>query len=465
MPLKKLGIVVGGGPAPGINAVIGAAAIEAINRGLEVVGFYDGFKWLSSDEFDGSKHATSLEIAMVSRIHFDGGSVLRTSRASLLDKRRKDAGGAVAPDPERVGCVLRNIASTGVDALLTIGGDDTALSARFVSDASAGSLRLVHVPKTIDNDLPLPHDVPTFGFSTARFLGTQIVMNLMRDSATTGRWYLCETMGRTAGWLALSVGMAAGASVTLIPEEFEPDTKFRHILDVVEGAILKRRVLGKPDGVIVMAEGLAYVLGDTRELETLLGRKVPVDAAGHPRLAEVDLAALVKMGVRERFAQRGDPIEIVDHELGYELRSADPTPFDMSYCRSLGYFSVQLLLDVGQPSGVMASLVNGNLQPIALHDMIDAKTNRTRTRVVDITSDMYRVARAYMIRLEKSDLEDSVMLGKLAAEAKMTPAQFRDHFKRAATRRIDGLPQVAASPRDELVRTARAAAQPKPAAS
>lgn len=458
MAMKRLGIVVGGGPAPGINAVIGAATIEAINRGLSVVGFYDGFRWLSSTDFDPAQHAIPLEIPSVSRIHFDGGSILRTSRASLLDKRR---GVSAAADPNLVGRVLQNLRATGVDALLTIGGDDTALSARFVCDASGGAMRLVHVPKTIDNDLPLPHDVPTFGFSTARFLGTQIVMNLMRDSATTGRWYLCETMGRTSGWLALSIGLAAGAPLTLIPEEFEPDTKFRNILDVIDGAILKRRVSGRTDGVVVMAEGLAYVLGDKEELETLLGREVPVDAAGHPRLSEVDLARFVKAGLQERFRRRGEAIDLVDHELGYELRSADPTPFDMAYCRSLGYFSVHLLLDAKTPNGVMASLVNGNLQPIALHDMIDPLTNRTRTRVVDTTSDMYRVARAYMIRLEKDDLENPTMLAKLAKEAKLTPEEFRQQYRRAATRRADGLPPASGSPNDDLVKAAGAAAQLK----
>ena len=437
---RKLGIVVGGGPAPGINAVIGAATIEAINRGLEVVGFYDGFRWLSSAEFDAARHSTSLEISTVSRIHFAGGSVLRTSRATLLDRRHSSTAGAATPDPERLRLVLHHLESLGVDSLLTIGGDDTALSARFVCDASGGKLRLVHVPKTIDNDLPLPHDIPTFGFSTARYFGTQIMKNLMRDSATTGRWYICETMGRSSGWLALSIGVAAGAPLTLIPEEFEPDSRFHNILDVIEGAILKRRVLGRPDGVIVMAEGLAYRLGDSAELESVLGREVPVDAAGHPRLSEVDLARLVKSGIQARFRKRGDPIDIVDHEVGYELRSADPTPFDMAYCRSLGYFSVHLLLDESAPSGVMATIVNGNLQPVLLTDMMDPTTNRTRIRVVDITSDMYRVARAYMIRLETDDLENPDMLAKLAAEAKISPAEFRERFGRAATRRADGLP-------------------------
>ena len=134
----------------------------------------------------------------------------------------------------------------------------------------------------------------------------------------------------------------------------------------------------------------------------------------------------------------------------------------MAYCRSLGYFSVQLLMDESTPNGVMATLVNGNLQPMRLHDMIDPETNRTRTRVVDTTSDMYRVARAYMIRLEREDLDDPVMCGKLAAEAKMTPEAFRAKFLRAATRRTDGLPNVAASPSDELAGTAKAAKQLKP---
>lgn len=459
MAIRKLGIVVGGGPAPGINAVIGAASIEAVNRGLEVVGFFDGFRWLSSDAFDATRHSTPLEIGAVSRVHFDGGSILRTSRASLLDKRRALTEGAVTPDHGLVERVVSNLRAAGVDALLTIGGDDTAQSAHLVCSASEGTIRLVHVPKTIDNDLPLPHDVPTFGFSTARYIGTQMVMNLMRDSATTGRWYICETMGRTAGWLALSIGLAAGAPLTLIPEEFDSDSRFRNILDVIDAAILKRRVLGRPDGVVVMAEGLAYVLGDCDELETLLGRTVPVDAAGHPRLSEVDLARFVKVGLQERYRRRGDPIDLVDLELGYELRSADPTPFDMAYCRSLGYFSVQLLLDPTTPNGVMATLVNGNLRPMLLQDMIDPQTNRTRTRIVDTSSDMYRVARAYMIRLERQDLEDRAMLESLAAEARMTPDGFREHFQRAATHRLEGLPAVAASPPEEIVGTARAIRQ------
>ncbi len=431
MKLHRVAILVGGGPAPGINAVIGAATIEAVNRGMSVVGITDGFRWLSAREFDPHQHTLGLNIQSVGRIHFEGGSILRTSRANLLDPKTTKGENAAAPSAEKVERVLYNLRLMAVDGLITIGGDDTALSARFVSEASKGEIRVVHVPKTIDNDLPLPQDVPTFGFSTARYVGTLLIKNLMRDSQTTGRWYICQTMGRTAGWLALSVGMAAGATLTVIPEEFPERTTFSHLADILEGAILKRRVLGRPDGVAIIAEGLAYRLGDKAELERMLGREVPLDAAGHPRLSEVDLSRLLKDEIVARFKKRGQDVTLVDHEVGYEMRSADPTPYDMGYCRSLGYFAVQLLLDE-RYEHVMVNITNGNLQPIALQDMIDPATNRTRTRTVDVRSDSYRVARAYMIRLERSDFDSAAMLGRLAEEARMTPEEFRARFERVA---------------------------------
>jgi len=440
MKEKRIGIIVGGGPAPGINAVIGAATIEATNRGFEVIGFYDGFRWLASDQFHRNLHTVSLETAKVARIHFDGGSILRTSRTNLIDDARLKEHTLVAPDPKKTAEVIRNLRALGITHLLTIGGDDTALSARFVCDSTDEKLHLVHVPKTIDNDLPLPQDASTFGFPTARYVGTQLVKNLMRDSQTTGRWYIIETMGRRAGWLAQAIGMAAGATLTLIPEEFEENTKLRHIIDVVEAAILKRRIMGRPDGVAILAEGLAYRLGDVDELSQLLGYPVPIDAAGHPRLSEVDLARVVRHELERRAKARGQKMTLVDHELGYELRCADPTPRDMQYCRMLGYFAVQLLMQSDVAPGVMVTIVNGNLNPIDLHDLIDPRTNRIAVRTVDIRSDTYRVARAFMIRLERSDLEDPIMLARLAAEANMKPRDFARRYQRAATRLVDGLP-------------------------
>ena len=304
MSMKRLGIVVGGGPAPGINAVIGAATIEARNRGLEVIGFYEGFRWLASDEFHRNLHTVPLESAQVARIHFDGGSILRTARTSLLDSERRKTHKLVAPDRNRTKEVIRNLRAVGITHLLTIGGDDTALSARFICDESK-ELRVVHVPKTIDNDLPLPQDASTFGFPTARFVGTGLVKNLMRDSQTTGRWYIIQTMGRSAGWLAHSIGLASGATLTLIPEEFEPKSKLQHMVDVIDGAILKRRVMGRPDGVAILAEGLTYRLGDPQEIEEIVGHPISLDAAGHMRLSEINLARMVKLEIEKRFHERG----------------------------------------------------------------------------------------------------------------------------------------------------------------
>ncbi|MCH7720484.1 MAG: 6-phosphofructokinase [Planctomycetes bacterium] len=450
MSNKRLGVLVGGGPAPGINAVIGAATIEAVNRGLDVIGFYDGLQWLAGDEFDAAVHATPLDIATVTRIHFDGGSILRTSRRNLLDERKLNASSTIEPDATKVQRVIGNLRNLNVEYLVIIGGDDTSLSARFIAEAAADAMRVVHVPKTIDNDLPLPYDIPTFGFSSARYHGTKIVKNLMQDSKTTGRWYLVTAMGRSAGWLALAIGQAAGATLSLIPEEFGEQITLESIANVIDGAMLKRRVMGRPDGVAVVAEGLAYRLGDRAELQRMLGREVPVDAAGHPRLAEVPLGDLLRNELQNRFEARGKKLTIISHTLGYELRSADPTPADMSYCRSLGHGSIRLLLDERNvSSGVMVTLVNGNLVPMDFRDLIDPHTQRTRIRHVNVKSDNYRTARAYMIRLERGDLNNPETLAKLAAEANLSPEEFRRTYLQAATRMVDGLPADSA-PTDSI---------------
>ncbi|MGD2108634.1 MAG: 6-phosphofructokinase [Phycisphaerae bacterium] len=436
MTQATLGIVVGGGPAPGINGVIGAAAIEAINNGLKVVGFYDGFRHLSDEAFDPTEHTIELQIKGMSRIHFDGGSILRTARASLLNQDALKTSTVVEPAAQSVARVCERFKQLGLTHLLTIGGDDTALSARFVSDALGGRMRVIHVPKTIDNDLPLPGDIPTFGFTTAKHLGSTIVANLMEDSRTTRRWYIVVTMGRNAGFLALGIGKSAGATLTLIPEEFADSTSVMEIADILEGAMLKRRIMGRPDGVAVLAEGLSYKLGDRAELSRLLGKDVPVDAAGHPRLAEVPLAQLLKHELQRRFSERGDKITIVNHRLGYELRCARPTTHDLGYTRDLGHGGVRLLLDSTRevPAGAMVTMQDGNLVPVPFEDMIDPETNRTRIRHVDLDSYSYAVARAYMIRLEKGDFDSPAMLASLAAEAQMTPRQFRAHYEQVITK-------------------------------
>ena len=240
--IANVGVLVGGGPAPGINGVIGAVTLEARNRAHKVIGLYDGFQWLMRGDTTRTKELLKDE---VSRIHFQGGSILNTSRANPTKKTE---------DVERVVATLGRL---GIGYLVTIGGDDTMYAASQVAKYAAGRIRVCHVPKTIDNDLPLPGEIPTFGFETARQLGSALVQNLMEDSRTTGRWYFVVVMGRTAGHLALGIGKSTGATLSIIPEEFPGTVRLETVCDILEGAILKRTALwNRSDGVAVIAEGL-----------------------------------------------------------------------------------------------------------------------------------------------------------------------------------------------------------------
>ena len=192
---KRLAILVGGGPAPGINSVIGAATIRGVLEGVEVLGIRDGFEWIMQGNVD---HVRPLTIDEVSRIHFRGGSHIGISRANPTK------------NPEHLENTVISLLRLNVSQLITIGGDDTAFSAMKLEEKAQGRIQVVHVPKTIDNDLDLPAYVDTFGFQTARHIGVDIVKNLMVDAKTTSRWYFVIAMGRKAGHLALGIGKAAG---------------------------------------------------------------------------------------------------------------------------------------------------------------------------------------------------------------------------------------------------------------
>ena len=217
----------------------------------------------------------------------------------------------------------RAFAALGVGMLVTIGGDDTAFTAHKLAQAAGGSLRVVHVPKTIDNDLDLPHDVWTFGYQTARHMGVEIVHNLMVDAKTTGRWYFVVAMGRKAGHLALGIGKAAGATLTLVPEEFGArQVPLRTIVDTLAGAIVKRLAAGRTDGVAVLAEGLAEIVpaSDLAELAT-----AERDEHGNLRLDEISFGDVCKTRVRRRLAALGVRPTIVAKNIGYEVRWPIPS--------------------------------------------------------------------------------------------------------------------------------------------
>jgi ATP-dependent phosphofructokinase / diphosphate-dependent phosphofructokinase len=411
--MKTLGMLVGGGPAPGINGVIAAATMEARNHGVRVLGFYDGFKWLARGD---TSHVIELKIDEVSRIHFEGGSILRTARENP------------AKSPDALRNVVEALNKLEVSCLLTIGGDDTAFAACRLSEAVQGRVAVAHVPKTIDNDLPLPQEVATFGFTTACNLGKEIVQNLMEDAVTANRWFFVTVMGRRAGHLALGIGGSAGATLTVIGEEFpEPRIPLQALIDILEGAIIKRRASGKEHGVAILSEGLADKLDPTD-----FG-SVERDGYGNVRLSELVLGRVLKERVTESLRARGVDVTIVAKDLGYELRCAPPGALDILYCRSLGYWATRFLLD--GHTEAMVTIQGGKMVPIPFQQMLDHRTGKIRVRYVDIDSESYQALRAYMIRLEPQDFETPGQIETLAHGGHLDQAEFVSRFGYLGDRR------------------------------
>jgi len=408
---KKIAILVGGGPAPGINSVIGAATIRACLSGYDVLGIRDGYQWIMRG--DVSK-VRPLDIQTVSRIHFRGGSCLGTARANPTK------------DPKHLATTLETLKGLEVGYLISIGGDDTAFSAMNLAKQSGGALKVVHVPKTIDNDLDLPEGIPTFGYQTARHVGAGIVQDLLTDAQTTSRWYFVVAMGRKAGHLALGIGKAAGATLTIIPEEFgKKHIALDQIADILVASIIKRLAYGRPDGVAVLAEGLVEHLTESELLKYV--PDIERDEHDHIRIAEVEFGPIIKTRVSEKLKELGVKMTIVSKNIGYELRCTDPIPFDMEYTRDLGYCAAKYLIEGG--SGAMVTLNNGRFKPIKFEDMLDPETGRTRVRMVDTDTEHYKIARRYMLRLRRDDLDTAGEIEKYAAVARISPDEFRRRFE------------------------------------
>ena len=408
MGAQTVAILVGGGPAPGINGVIASATIEAARCGMRVLGLYDGYRHIAAGD---TGHVRELDAESVSRIHTTGGSILRTSRTNP------------AKDDATLRNCVRALHELGVTQLIAIGGDDTTYGALRIAQEAQGRLRVVTVPKTIDNDLPLPDDAPTFGFETARSVGTAIVENLIEDASTTTRWYFVISMGRKAGSLALGMCKAAGAHLAVIPEEFAAgEVDLDRVAATIAGSILKRKAAGHDDGVAVIAEGIAERI----PLEQLAASsRVSRDSYGHIRLADVPLGVVLREAVEAHLARIGATATIVTKDVGYELRCAKPVPFDVEYTRSLGYGAARYLIEGG--SGALIALSHGRVVPLSLSDLQDPATQRVRVRMVDVTTESYQVARNAMTRIEPDDLREP-MLSRLASHTNVSPEDFQARY-------------------------------------
>ena len=408
----KLGILVGGGPAPGLNGVIHAATIEAINNNVEVVGIYEGYKFLMEGKVVGKE----LTIDDVSRIHLQGGSILYTSRANPTkdEKYLKKCGQALI--------------DAGISYLLAIGGDDTAYSAyrvaQYAQENMGVPIRVAHAPKTIDNDLPLPEELRTFGFETARDLGARIVMNIMEDALTGQRWYFIVAMGRKAGHLAMGIGKSSGATVTLIAEEWrDRKVRMQEVIDILVTSILRRKAEGKNHGVAILAEGLVEYM-DASDLEALADAEL--DEHGHIRLSEINFGEIVKNAVRADLQKLGTDMRIVNKDLGYELRCAPPNAFDIDYTRSLGQAAVDFLLKGGTNATI--TIQKNQVAPIPFTSMMDPETGRTEVRTVNVDSFTFNSAYKFMIRLREEHADDDMLLARMASFTNLKADQFMARY-------------------------------------
>jgi 6-phosphofructokinase len=408
MTIKKLGILVGGGPAPGLNDVVAAAALHAIDLGLTPVGFNNGFEWLAQRYTDEQKVLTREDVA---NIHLDGGCILGVSRTD------------VSRDAVALENTLAALGKLGIDALVTIGGDDMIASSLAIEQKSEGAIKVVQIPKSIDNDLALPSHLATLGYESARQVGVGIVESLMEDARTTGRWFIAVTMGRPTGHLTLGIGVAAGATCTVIPEEFAGRRITLHeVARIIEGSILKRLAGGKNHGVALVSEAIVELLSP-EELTEL--QDVDRDAQGRVRVAEIDLGRKIKSEVQARLEKRGLKVTIVDKTIGYELRCVPPIPIDAEQARDLAFAAVNFLHAGG--SGALVTMQNGAFTPLPLAEMLDQEGTGKR-RLVDIKAESYQVARDYMVRIEARDLANEELVESLAKAGKSSAEEIRAAF-------------------------------------
>ena len=369
--MRNIGIVVSGGPAPGINSVIASIVIEGSRKGVKTFGMDGGFAALHGD----SGPFRELALAQITPQMDLGGSFLGTSRCNPLASE------------ESKGLLERGCQENEIDSLVVIGGDGSAWISHQLTEAFDW-LNVIHIPKTIDNDLPLPESAPTFGFETARSVGTAALKTLLLDAKTCSRWYLVTCMGRNAGFLALGIGLAAGAPLTIIPEEFDrtaltdPET----VAKIVVGSIEQRVSQGRSYGVAILAEGLADVVNFSAD--------TPKDALGRTQFAEQEVGELMLPYVRNELLSRGIELSVRHKDIGYELRCAAPVASDLEYTRFLGVGAVRLLAE--SERGAMVARRANDICLVYLADIFDGE--KIESRAVNLESDMYSVARSFMIR-------------------------------------------------------------------
>lgn len=415
--IERVGILFSGGPAPASNAVISAAAGAFRRSGREVVGILHGYGGLQGyDRAGGGSLIPEQHFHVFEDRDFWG---LRNSRGIIVGTGRGNPGKAIATladleDPvknERLRRVADALEDLKIDALVSIGGDDTLRTANLLFEfqkrrpPTARRVRVVHVPKTIDNDY---RGIDfTFGFFTAVDVMAGELLNLRADAKATSSYFIAETMGRKAGWLAYGVAISGEAHLVvgvedvvgpLAIEETVKDprtgaskTEMRlsmdHLAEMVTDLILTRERRGKLYGTVVLAEGLAEMLP-----ESYL-RDVARDEHGHVSLGRIDIGRLVARAASERYEKRtGKAKKVTGVQLGYESRCAPPHAFDVVLGSQLGLGAFRALAEEGLDGHMVSVSGQLDLRYVPFSQIIDPTTLRTDVRFIPRGSDFHRLA-------------------------------------------------------------------------
>ena len=365
-------ILCGGGPAPGMNSVSMSVAKTFLSKGYRVIGLHGGYSGL----FSKNARTEDLTFFIADRYFNRGGSYLEMSRFKPTDKDFEE------------NFNLDLFKDNNIKLLVTIGGDDTASTANRISKFLAAKgypIANIHCPKTIDNDLPLPANAPTFGYNSAKDEGAHLARTVYEDARTSGNWLIISAMGRTCGSLALGIGEATHCPMTIIPEMFDKtQINLDKVVKLAISAILKRKIMGVNYGTIIAAEGVFHDEGIIDGLVNS-GLNITYDDHGHPELGKISKAGLFNDLLEIEFKKLGLKVKSRPVEIGYDVRCQDPIAYDVTYCTELAMGAYQLFSE-GKTGCMVYVDSYGNVSPLYLADLQDPTTGKIPPRVVDINS-------------------------------------------------------------------------------
>ncbi|MGE4568654.1 MAG: 6-phosphofructokinase [Bacteroidales bacterium] len=366
---QAIAILTGGGPAPGMNTVVGSVAKTFLQQGFRVIGLHGGYSGL----FNPAPRTVDIDFMLADDIFNRGGSYLKMSRFKPSDKNFSEDFN------------LKFFSENNIKLLVTVGGDDTASTAnriaKFLSDKSY-PIANIHVPKTIDNDLPLPAGSPTFGYQSAKAAGTVIGTTVYEDARTSENWFMVAAMGRSAGHLAFGIGAACHYPMIVIPEMFNKTViTVDKIVSLVISAILKRKIMGLEYGAAMISEGVFHELSDEEIKKS--GVLFSYDDHGHPELGKVSKATIFNEMLEKRVKELGIKVKSRPVEIGYEVRCGTPVAFDLVYCSQLG-MGVYKLFSEGKSGCMVYVDQTGEVQPLYLKDLQDPTTGKIPPRLVNV---------------------------------------------------------------------------------